>query len=411
MQYDSSPTVFITVFNYRIRLKQVMPRQPKLRKKKVGKTTYWYTEAGCRTYFGNVVDVPFFEARKLFSEHVKSLAEGSKSRNILSVAELVEKFLEWIEKKRSPRTYDSRRRQLNRFGNFKVRGKIIADFPAEQVRASDLEKFLDAQQFKSPQTRLHYETGIKHCWSWARKHRLVSLAFQPFASVERTHVPRKALTEDDLLIDSEIDALLEVAKVDLDQFHRLMGEAVERRDSNPYQDFSDMLKCYLHTGARTGELRSVRVGDFLRRTRQVVLGKHKTSKTQRTQQTRHITLNDEVVEIFERFSTGKQKTDTVFTTSDSRQWTANGLYARFNRVKEIANEFGKVREHITIYDFRHLWISEALMAGNDVWTVARIAGTSVDMIERVYGHFRNDHLHEAQAKLDGYRANRRNGNA
>ena len=96
-----------------------MPRAPKLRKKKVGKTTYWYTEAGESTYFGNVEEMPYSEARKLFSEHVKSLAEGSKSGNVLSVAELVERFLEWIEKNRSPRTYQQKREHLNIFGNFK----------------------------------------------------------------------------------------------------------------------------------------------------------------------------------------------------------------------------------------------------------------------------------------------------
>ena len=67
-----------------------MPRAPKLRRKKISKTMYWDTEAGGRTYFGNVEEMPHSEARKLFTEHVKSLAEGSKSRNVLSVAELVE---------------------------------------------------------------------------------------------------------------------------------------------------------------------------------------------------------------------------------------------------------------------------------------------------------------------------------
>jgi integrase len=70
-------------------------------------------------------------------------------------------------------------------------------------------------------------------------------------------------------------------------------------------------------------------------------------------------------------------------------------------------EFGQIRRHITIYDFRHLWISEALMAGNDVATAARMAGTSIAMIERTYGHFRNEHLHEAQARLDEARKKRR----
>src|SRR2546430_169150 len=43
-----------------------MPRQSKLRKKKVGKTTYWYTETGGETYFGNVDSVPYSEAKNQF---------------------------------------------------------------------------------------------------------------------------------------------------------------------------------------------------------------------------------------------------------------------------------------------------------------------------------------------------------
>jgi hypothetical protein len=48
-----------------------------------------------------------------------------------------------------------------------------------------------------------------------------------------------------------------------------------------------------------------------------------------------------------------------------------------------------------IYFFRHLWISEMLMAGVDVLLVARMAGTSVAMNERVYGHFRNQSYQDA----------------
>ena len=67
---------------------------------------------------------------------------------------------------------------------------------------------------------------------------------------------------------------------------------------------------------------------------------------------------------------------------------------------------GSIRSTITIYSFRHLWISEMLMAGVDVLLVARMAGTSVAMIERVYGHFRNQSYQEAQARLDRERAAR-----
>ena len=44
--------------------------------------------------------------------------------------------------------------------------------------------------------------------------------------------------------------------------------------------------------------------------------------------------------------------------------------------------------------------------GVDVLLVARMAGRSVAMIERVYGHCRNESYQEAQAKLDQGRARR-----
>ena len=36
-----------------------MARQPELRKKKIGTTTYWFTKAGGKTSFGNVDAVTF----------------------------------------------------------------------------------------------------------------------------------------------------------------------------------------------------------------------------------------------------------------------------------------------------------------------------------------------------------------
>jgi hypothetical protein len=47
-----------------------------------------------------------------------------------------------------------------------------------------------------------------------------------------------------------------------------------------------------------------------------------------------------------------------------------------------------------------------LIAGVNVLLVARMAGTSVAVIERVYGHFRNQSYQDAQARLDRERAAR-----
>lgn len=48
-----------------------MPRQPKLRKKKTDKTTYWFTKAGGDAYFSKVETVTYKEARSLLNDHIK----------------------------------------------------------------------------------------------------------------------------------------------------------------------------------------------------------------------------------------------------------------------------------------------------------------------------------------------------
>ena len=92
----------------------------------------------------------------------------------------------------------------------------------------------------------------------------------------------------------------------------------------------------------------------------------------------------------------------VFTRPSGGAYSNVNIAERFQTVRNRAG----VRNTITIYSFRHLWISEMLMAGVDVLLVARMAGTSVAMIERVYGHFRNQSYQEAQARLDRERATR-----
>jgi len=390
-----------------------MPRSPQLKKKRIGNSTYWHTKAGGQDmYFGNVKDVPHKQAHEEFTTHIKSLSDGTAPNNRLSCHALMELFLEWIQDHRSERTFDQRRRDCERFANFKVGNVKVADIPATKIEGQHLEAWLKYCQDlgESPQTVLHRQTSIKHCWNWGSKHPsptpYLTPTFRPFTAVEKVHTPRKALSEGELITDDEAQILFEAARLDLDNLSQFRPTRPTKE--NTYVEFSDMLQAYYHTGARTSELVSVQVGDVQLRTQQVTLGQHKTSKTQREQYVRTLTLNKKAMGIFNRHCRGKKINDHVFNNSDGNPWTRRSVSERFARVKEVAKErgLGEVRDHITIYDFRHLWISETLMAGNDIATVARMAGTSVAMIERVYGHFRNEHLQEAQARLDALRQKR-----
>jgi len=143
-----------------------MPRQPKLRKKQVGQATYWYTEAGGATYFGNVEAVPLVEARNLFNDHIKSLSDGLKDSKAKgrSAGELMDLFLDWINKNRSVETYGTRRTACSRFGAFEVGQQKTRDLPANKVRSDVLAGFLTHLEKNlglGAQTRRHYETSIK----------------------------------------------------------------------------------------------------------------------------------------------------------------------------------------------------------------------------------------------------------
>jgi integrase len=167
----------------------------------------------------------------------------------------------------------------------------------------------------------------------------------------------------------------------------------EARADNPYKGFRDLLTVYHQTGARTSELAVARVGEFVKG--QIVLGKHKRSKTMKEHVTRRITLSGEALAIVTKLCEGRGTEEPIFTDPQGRAWDRLSLCVRFQQVRKRA----KIRKDITIYSFRHGWISDALMAGIDVATVSKMAGTSISMIEKVYGHYRNDHFADAQKRL------------
>jgi hypothetical protein len=82
-------------------------RQPQLRKKKVGKSVYWFTKAGGDTYFGNVKDVAPAEAKRLFHQHIVSLVgrAGPGKRQAMTAGEMMDLFLDWVQAHHSDRSY------------------------------------------------------------------------------------------------------------------------------------------------------------------------------------------------------------------------------------------------------------------------------------------------------------------
>ena len=353
---------------------QPMGRQAKLRQKGV----YWASDAGGKTtYFGRVTEVPHAVAMCKLHEHLANLKTVSKivvdvqPGVDLTVNELAERFLNWVLCHRGTKAHKERSRHLQRFR------ESFGDMLALELKGTHLEAFVVGLKAK------------RHALDYVQKH-VISIGamyrkrarkgwlpggFQPFASVEPIRLLPKTLTESALLTDAEIKALLSAAEAD------------------SFGPMGDMIRLYHATGARTHELIAVRAGEVQRVTRPLVLGHHKCTHTLKEPRPRQVYLNETAFGIMARRCDGLPLDAYVFQKPSGGAFSNANIAERFQTVRKRAG----VRSSITIYSFRHLWISEMLMAGVDVLLVARMAGTSVAMIERVYGHFRNQSYQEAQA--------------
>jgi integrase len=416
-----------------------MPRQAKLRQHK----GQWCTNAGSRhgVYFGSVTDVPYPEAKRLFHEYLASLRPMSQQHQLpaCAVATVCDDHLDWVKRHRSDALYRQRKCLLNQWCNHRVgelagrrlpgHGEQVGRLRAHAITRQHVEEYLEyrghtlCKQTGKPlgdKARRAIVIAVKACWNWAANTiedgggGLLSEDHRPLKKLPRGFVQLKDLTEDDLPTDQEIETLLRWATVDLSRIRAGTGRWRRRKPDeyfgNPdWRVFGDMLRVYHETGARTSELCDARVRDFMPRTGQICLGKHKRSRTQRKSAVRNIQISHAIHEILARNVQGKQSTDRLFTRGDGKPWDQSKVNRRMAAVRKAAAGRGQfIRPHITPYSFRDLYISELLMIGTPTFQVAKMAGTSMGEIERTYGHFFNQDLALAQARLVEVRHTRTN---
>jgi len=141
-------------------------------------------------------------------------------------------------------------------------------------------------------------------------------------------------------------------------------------------DFRDLVTAALHTGARFGELVSLRVGDYLPETQAVHLAKTKTGAP------RHVYLSEEAVAFFDRLTAGRRRSDLVFTKAGGTPWGRNH---QSRPMREACNVAGL--EPIGFHQLRHTYASHYLMNGGSLIALARQLGHSTTrMVEKHYGH-------------------------
>lgn len=92
----------------------------------------------------------------------------------------------------------------------------------------------------------------------------------------------------------------------------------------------------------------------------------------------------------------KKATDHVFHREDGKPWSKDMWKKPIKKAAAEAN----LPSATAMYTLRHSIITDLVSGGTaDLLTIARLAGTSVAMIEKHYGHLRQQHATKALAQL------------
>ncbi|WP_168793654.1 tyrosine-type recombinase/integrase [Paraburkholderia aromaticivorans] len=128
----------------------------------------------------------------------------------------------------------------------------------------------------------------------------------------------------------------------------------------------------LMTGARPGEVANANASDYDRNTGRLWLD----GKTGR----REVPLSTAARGFFDEQSKDKIGNAPLLTNAFASRWTAAQWGKAFREARDAASLPDAV-----LYCMRHTYISEAIAQGIDVFTVAKLTGTSVAIIQSNYG--------------------------
>ena len=147
------------------------------------------------------------------------------------------------------------------------------------------------------------------------------------------------------------------------------------------------MKAVIYTGCRAGELTNARRSAFDARTKSLTV----SGKTG----TRIIPLAPAALDFFAEVSKDKLPNASLLTRDDGKSWAHSDWD---EDVKAAAMQAG-LPPQTCLYTLRHSFITQALLDGVSTLEVSKIAGTSLAMIEKHYGHLVYDMARERLAKV------------
>ncbi|MEM7687431.1 MAG: tyrosine-type recombinase/integrase [Pseudomonadota bacterium] len=140
---------------------------------------------------------------------------------------------------------------------------------------------------------------------------------------------------------------------------------------------------------RPGALASLKACDFDERMGTLTIGSDKSGKP------RQLALPDNICEFLTQQSRGKLPEAWLFMTANGQQWKRKTWQKPIQEARDVSG----LPSGTTAYVLRHCVLTDLVVAGVPLLTVAQLADTSVAMIERHYGHLTAKAARDALASL------------
>lgn len=282
-----------------------------------------------------------------------------KAATGITVAELLEWFLDWCQKNRAHRTYEGHQERLQIF---------VKEMPeAVALDALALRPF--------------------HIIEWVDKHSTWGDTYRRWAimSVQRAY----NLADELGYIDANPVRKIKKPAAGRRKQATTPEQWKEVRDHYPENDpFRDLLEFSWEAGCRPFETRTIEPR-HVHLDRMCVLFPPEEAKGRK--RWRIIRLNQVAAEIIRR-RMGNRTEGMVFLNAHGRPWTAYAMNCRFCRLKKHTG----IKHFATAW--RHGFATRKLIEGHDHLTVAELMGhTDGTMLAKVYAHLdqNDEHLRKA----------------
>lgn len=337
----------------------------------------WRTPDGAQRYHA-LGEHPDFDSAAAVARTWFDQCEGSGEPDVLTVREACERHVKALRAAGETKNADQ---TAARFGRL-VYPTRLARVPLHRLRATHIED---------------WRNELAQTPARVTRSKDAEQVYRPrsASTVNRDMVPLRAALNrahgDGLVVsDAAWRAKLEPIK-NAGRRRDVYMSTAERRDliEKAEEGIRPFLRALAALPLRPGAVAALTVGDLDRRLGTLRIG------TDKAGQDRRIKLPPATAELFAQAARGKTLAAPLFGRPDGRAWDKD---AWWEPVRAAAKAAG-LAPNVSAYALRHSTITDLVVDGLDLLTVAQISGTSVAMIQEHYGHLQQDRAAAALAKL------------